>query len=48
MIQDVDGKTALHRALENRHLEICKLLLKIAPSLKNVTDHKGNRCEEIG
>ncbi|KAJ8968401.1 hypothetical protein NQ317_002346 [Molorchus minor] len=44
-IQDVDGKTALHRAMENKHLEICEILLNSAPRLKNIIDNRGNIVE---
>jgi len=40
-LQDSDGKTALHRALENGHEDIAELLLKIHPGLKDIPDNKG-------
>lgn len=45
-IQDSDGKTALHRAHENDHHDICKMLLEIAPFLKDIPDNKGLVVEE--
>lgn len=45
-IQDSDGKTALHRAHENGHLDISKILLEFAPLLKNIPDNKGIIVEE--
>ncbi|KAJ8966238.1 hypothetical protein NQ314_003653 [Rhamnusium bicolor] len=44
-IQDSDGKTALHRAAENKHLPICEILLKVAPSLKEVADNRGTKID---
>ncbi|CAG9825481.1 unnamed protein product [Phaedon cochleariae] len=46
-IQDSDGKTALHRAKENGHLEICRKLLRFAPTLKEVSDNKGNKVDDL-
>ncbi|KAJ8920889.1 hypothetical protein NQ315_015682 [Exocentrus adspersus] len=44
-IQDSDGKTALHRAAESKHLSICQILLKAAPSLQGIKDNKGNYAD---
>ncbi|XP_018575410.1 ankyrin repeat domain-containing protein 39 [Anoplophora glabripennis] len=44
-IQDSDGKTALHRATENKHFPICQILINTAPSLKEVEDNKGHRAD---
>lgn len=44
-IQDSDGKTALHRATENRHFAICQILLNTSPSLQEVADNRGNRVD---
>lgn len=42
-LKDADGKTALHRAANNKHFEICKYLIEIEPSLKNEVDNHGKR-----
>lgn len=42
-MRDSDGKTALHRAAENNHTEICDILIDHFPPLKDVPDNKGNK-----
>lgn len=42
-MRDGDGKTALHRAAENNHTEICDILIDHFPPLKDVPDNKGNK-----
>lgn len=42
-LRDGDGKTALHRASENNHVEICEVLASRFPNLKDVADNKGNK-----
>nr|XP_039249349.1 ankyrin repeat domain-containing protein 39-like [Styela clava] len=39
MIDD-DGKTALHKAAEGNHAEVCRLLIESAPDTQNVLDKK--------
>lgn len=41
-VQDSDGKTVLHKAVEYKHRELVEYLLNEFPSLQNVRDHKGN------
>ncbi|XP_050309693.1 ankyrin repeat domain-containing protein 39-like isoform X2 [Anthonomus grandis grandis] len=40
--QDSDGKTALHRAAENKHKAICDILISRFPDIKDIPDLKGN------
>lgn len=44
--QDVDGKTALHKAVENNKLELVCILLQACPHLRNIKDSKG-KCPEL-
>ncbi|KAK4880760.1 hypothetical protein RN001_008906 [Aquatica leii] len=41
LIKDADGKTALHRAAESKHIEICKVISSAYPELKDMVDAKG-------
>ena len=40
MLQDENGRTALHRAAERDRLEVCKFLLGKEPKLKEIKDGK--------
>lgn len=42
-LKDSDNKTVLHRAVESKNKNICLAILKLAPSLKDECDKKGNR-----
>ncbi|RZF44266.1 hypothetical protein LSTR_LSTR006816 [Laodelphax striatellus] len=42
LLQDSDGRTPLHRALEGRHSAVAKLLLDAAPQIADVADTQGN------
>lgn len=39
-LQDADGRTALHRAVINRHFNISTLLSHEYPELKSIADDK--------
>jgi ankyrin repeat protein len=39
-LRDADGKTALHRAVEQLHVGIVKILLEANPDLKCICDLK--------
>lgn len=39
--QDVDGETALHKAMLNNNLELANILIQACPRLQNISDHKG-------
>lgn len=41
-LKDSDNQTVLHRAVESRNKRICSAILKLAPSLKDERDRKGN------
>lgn len=41
-LQDDDGKTALHKAAENKNQNLIKILLEACPSLRDIKDNKGN------
>ncbi|XP_069104696.1 ankyrin repeat domain-containing protein 39-like [Argopecten irradians] len=43
LIQDVDGKTALHKAVEERHTDVMKLIVTHCPSCTTVLDSKGKK-----
>ncbi|KAL0849199.1 hypothetical protein ABMA28_013537 [Loxostege sticticalis] len=45
-MQDVDGKTALHKAVENNKFELVKILLDACPQLHHIQDLKG-KCPII-
>lgn len=49
-LQDSDGKTALHRASENGHVGLSKILLRYYPELAAIPDSKGlkPRITDIG
>ncbi|KAK6632150.1 hypothetical protein RUM44_007180 [Polyplax serrata] len=40
-LQDSDGKTVLHRAVEGGHINIVKEILKLCPQLTNCSDNRG-------
>ncbi|XP_063838739.1 ankyrin repeat domain-containing protein 39 [Ostrinia nubilalis] len=42
-MQDVDGQTALHKALENNKFELVRILLDACPQLHHINDFKGRR-----
>lgn len=42
-IQDVDGRTILHKAMENKNMELANFLLATYPNLRAIRDRKG-RC----
>lgn len=44
--QDVDGETALHKAMWNKNFELTNLLIQACPKLQNITDHKGRLPSE--
>lgn len=39
--RDGDGKNCLHRAMENGHVEICKLITISEPKLEDERDNHG-------
>lgn len=39
--QDVDGQTALHKAVENKNHELTTILLELCPKLAQIKDTKG-------
>lgn len=39
--QDVDGQTALHKAVANKNYGLTKILLEICPNLAQIKDTKG-------
>jgi ankyrin repeat protein len=41
-LRDADGKTALHRAVEQAHVSTVKILLKANPDLRFICDSKKN------
>lgn len=41
-LQDADGKTPLHKAVENKNPSIIKILLKACPTLNSIKDNKGH------
>lgn len=43
---DVDGKTALHRAAVGGHLDVCKYLLEVRPSLRDIVDNKNMKPKD--
>nr|CAI5858506.1 unnamed protein product [Callosobruchus analis] len=43
-VKDSDGKTALHKAAENGHLHVCRILLSVAEKLKDIEDNRGNKA----
>lgn len=45
-LQDADGKTPLHKAVENKNHTIIQLLLQACPALKNIKDNRGNLAIE--
>ncbi|KAJ3654746.1 hypothetical protein Zmor_013914 [Zophobas morio] len=46
LVKDSDGKTALHRAAANKHVDVCEYLMKIEPSLKDEVDNHKKRPVE--
>lgn len=41
-MQDTDGKTALHKAVENNHLDLVNFLMETYPKLSTMKDIKGH------
>lgn len=39
--QDVDGETALHKAVQSKNCDLVTELLQACPKLENIADHKG-------
>lgn len=40
-MQDADGQTVLHKAVENKKFELVDFLLKASPQLTHIKDFKG-------
>lgn len=45
-LQDGDGKTVLHRAIEGKHTELIKAIISINSQLLNVSDNKGKNAQQ--
>lgn len=40
--QDIDGQTALHKAIQNKRYDLIKTLTDACPHITNIQDNKGN------
>ncbi|KPI93807.1 Ankyrin repeat domain-containing protein 39 [Papilio xuthus] len=40
--QDIDGQTALHKAIQNKRYDLIKTLTDACPHINNIRDNKGN------
>lgn len=45
--QDVDGQTALHKAIQNKRLNIVNILTNVCPQISGIKDFKGNLPNEL-
>lgn len=44
--QDADGRTALHRAIINRHYDIAKMLSTVCPNVSSIRDNKNKLAQD--
>ncbi|XP_041976225.1 ankyrin repeat domain-containing protein 39 [Aricia agestis] len=41
-LQDDDGKTVLHKVVDNKHYDLIHILIDVSPNLPLIKDNKGN------
>ncbi|CAH2066719.1 unnamed protein product, partial [Iphiclides podalirius] len=45
--QDIDGQTALHKAIQNKRNDIAHILIEACPHINSIKDFKGNLANDL-